>query len=184
MNYSYGGYNPYSMYNGYQNPQQMQGQYYNMQQPQPQAQPQNVNVNQEQNYQKYLPLTFVNGLVGAKSFIVNPNQIYYLKDSDKGSNLLFEKKANAQGELSLRAWELKEINVEDIGKPKEEKPVQPVIDTTKFVKREELINFAKREDINKLEVLFDTKIEKLLSKIEKLSTTQPVALKIPTKAEV
>lgn len=181
MNYSYGGYSPYSMYGGYQQPQpqQMQNQYQAMQQPQMQ----NMNQNQEQNYQRYLPLTFVNGLVGAKSFIVGPNQIYYLKDSDKGSNLLFEKKSNAQGEPSLRAWELKEINIEDIGKPKEEKIVQPTIDTSNFVKRNELVGFATQEDINKLEVLFDTKIDKLLSKIEKLSKTQILPLKSENKVE-
>ena len=68
---------PYAVYN--QQPQYPQ-QYQQMQQPQ---------------QTNYLPLTFVNGIEGAKAFIVGANQPVYLKDSD--SNILFEKKADNQG---------------------------------------------------------------------------------------
>ena len=74
---------------------------------QPQPQPQQTN---------YLPLTFVSGIEGAKAFIVAPNQVVYLKDSD--SNILYEKKADAQGRYSLTAFELKPIN--DVSKPQGE----------------------------------------------------------------
>ena len=65
---------------------------------QPQPQPQQTN---------YLPLTFVSGIEGAKAFIVAPNQVVYLKDSD--SNILYEKKADSQGRYSLTAYEMKPI---------------------------------------------------------------------------
>lgn len=66
---------------------------------QPQPQPQQTN---------YLPLTFVSGIEGAKAFIVAPNQVIYLKDSD--SNILYEKRADAQGRYSLVAYEMKPVN--------------------------------------------------------------------------
>ena len=55
----------------------------------------------------YLPLTFVSGIEGAKAFIVGANQTVYLKDSD--SNMLYEKKADAQGRYTLIAYELNKI---------------------------------------------------------------------------
>lgn len=55
----------------------------------------------------YLPLTFVSGIEGAKAFIVGANQTVYLKDSD--SNVLYEKKADAQGRYTLIAYELNKI---------------------------------------------------------------------------
>ena len=81
MNYN----NPY--FNPYQN--------YQYSQPQPQQ-------------TNYLPLTFVSGIEGAKAFIVAPNQVVYLKDSD--SNILYEKRADAQGRYSLVAYEMKPVN--------------------------------------------------------------------------
>ena len=81
MNYN----NPY--YNPYQQ--------YPYTQPQPQT--------------SYLPLTFINGIEGAKAFIVGANQVVYLKDSD--SNILYEKKADAQGKYTLTAYELKQVEI-------------------------------------------------------------------------
>ena len=72
---------------------------------------------QQNNYYQqqttYLPLTFVNGIEGAKAFIVGANQTVYLKDSD--SNMLYEKRADAQGRYSIVAYELKQI---DLTQPK------------------------------------------------------------------
>ena len=81
MNYKNPYFNPYNQY------------------PYSQPQPQQTN---------YLPLTFVSGIEGAKAFIVAPNQVVYLKDSD--SNILYEKKADAQGRYSLTAYEMKPVN--------------------------------------------------------------------------
>ena len=100
--YDFGGYYPQynNQYQNYQQPQYNMYQGYQQQQPQQQI--------------NYAPLTYVNGIEGAKAYIVAPNQIVYLKDSD--SNTLFEKKADAQGKYSLSAFELTAINIEDIGK--------------------------------------------------------------------
>ena len=86
MNYNNPYFNPYNQY--------------------PYSQPQQPQTN-------YLPLTFISGIEGAKAFIVAPNQVVYLKDSD--SNILYEKKADAQGRYSLTAFELKPIS--DVTKP-------------------------------------------------------------------
>lgn len=63
----------------------------------------------------YIPMMLVAGLEGTKEIIVLPNQSVYLKDSD--SNMMFLKQADAQGRYSLKAYDLKEIALEDIGKP-------------------------------------------------------------------
>ena len=81
MIYNYPYFNPYNQY--------------------PYTQPQQPQTN-------YLPLTFISGIEGAKAFIVAPNQVVYLKDSD--SNILYEKKADAQGRYSLTAYEMKPVN--------------------------------------------------------------------------
>lgn len=74
---------------------------YGYQQPQYQQQ-----AYQQQTYQTqaYHPLTYVNGLIGAQAFIVNPGQTYYLMDSD--SNTLFIKTADAQGKYALKSFNL------------------------------------------------------------------------------
>lgn len=69
----------------------------------------------QQQQTNYLPLTFVNGIEGAKAFIVGANQTVYLKDSD--SNVLFEKRADSQGKYSILAYELKQIDLNNVGKP-------------------------------------------------------------------
>ena len=81
MNYNNPYFNPYNQY--------------------PYSQPQQPQTN-------YLPLTFISGIEGAKAFIVAPNQVVYLKDSD--SNILYEKKADSQGRYSLTAYEMKPVN--------------------------------------------------------------------------
>lgn len=71
----------------------------------------NNNYNQFNQPQQttYLPLTFINGIEGAKAFIVGANQTVYLKDSD--SNILYEKRADAQGRYTLTAYELNKIDM-------------------------------------------------------------------------
>ena len=61
------------------------------------------------------PLTFTNGVIGAKAFFMQqPNSIVYLLDSDT-NNVLYEKKADHQGRCTLRAFQLKEIPVDQVG---------------------------------------------------------------------
>ena len=92
----------------------------------------------------YLPLTFVNGIEGAKAFIVGANQTVYLKDSD--SNILYEKRADQQGRYTLTAYEMNKI---DMNNPA---PVK----------------YAQICDLNAL----NEKVNILSGKVEKLITTQ------------
>lgn len=155
MNYNNPYFNPYQQYpytNGFGNQQ---------------VQPQNIQntyntPNQNQQMQtSYLPLTFVNGIEGAKAFIVAPNQVIYLKDSD--SNILFEKKADQQGKYTLTAFELKPIDINNIGKPIQEEP------NPNFLVKEDLKPFVTKSDLNALETIFESKLDKLSNRIEKLA---------------
>ena len=78
--------------NNYYNPG-----YMNYYQPQQQARPN-------------IGFSSVNGIDDAKAFIVGPNQTYWLKDNL--SNVIFEKKADAQGRYSLEIYELVKQNQE------------------------------------------------------------------------
>lgn len=153
-NYPYGNiYQPYGMNPNYQNSnygQQVQPQ--QVQQFQPMQQPQT----------SYLPLTFTSGLVGAKSFIVAPNQTVFLKDSDENSNLLFEKSADQNGRYTLRAYELNEIKIDDIGKPKE-----PVNNQVSQITKEDIQLFATKNDLIALQQVLETQMNNLSNLIQK-----------------
>ena len=136
MNYNNPYYNPYQQYPYTQGNNNMQYQQA-YQQPQVQMQQQQTN---------YLPLTFVNGIEGAKAFIVNPNQVIYLKDSD--SNLLFEKKADSQGKYTITAFELKQVDYS--------RPVQKPVETP--------VNYATIDDLTKLQVRLENMINEIKSK--------------------
>jgi hypothetical protein len=99
----------------------------------------------------YLQLTFINGIEGAKAFIVAPNQTVYLKDSD--SNILYEKKADAQGRYTLTAFELKPIEINT-----------PTV-TTKT-------EYATTNDLNALKSFFTEQLSFLSSEIKKTVKTQ------------
>ena len=121
--------------------------YFNPYQQYPYTQP----TQQQTPMTNYLQLTFINGIEGAKAFIVAPNQTIYLKDSD--SNILYEKKADAQGRYTLTAFELKPVEINT--------PTAPV-------KSE----YATTSDLNALKSIFIEQMNTLSSKIEKLSLTQ------------
>ena len=76
------------------------------------------NMSYQQPQTNYLPLTFINGIEGAKAFIVGANQTVYLKDSD--SNILYEKRADAQGKYSIVAYELRQVDLNNTSRPAEE----------------------------------------------------------------
>lgn len=88
----------------------------------------------------YIPFVYVNGIEGAKAYIVAPNQTVYLKDSD--SNMLYEKKADSLGKFYIKAYEMKEV----------EQPSQ--IEPT--------------SDIIEFKQVFNEKMDKLSTLIEKL----------------
>ena len=133
MNYNNPYFNPYQAYP-----------YTQQQYQQPQAQQQT----------NYLPLTFINGIEGAKAFIVAPNQTVYLKDSD--SNILYEKKADAQGRYTLSAFELKAIEM------------NPPSNNPAPTKTE----YATTSDLNALKSFFIEQVSILSSEIKKAVKTQ------------
>lgn len=157
-NYGYG--YPYFGNNyGYGVPQQQAQQYY---QPQQQMQPTYQQVPQQaqqmQPRQKYSALTYVNGLVGAKSHILNPNEKIYLLDSD--NPILYIKSADFEGKYSLEAFELNKIELEKIGVEKEQAPtIQPLT-------KQDLNEFVSKSDLKALERQFMSSIDKLSSLVE------------------
>ena len=157
-NYGYG--YPYFGNNyGYGVPQQQAQQYY---QPQQQMQPTYQQVPQQaqqmQPRQKYSALTYVNGLVGAKSHILNPNEKIYLLDSD--NPILYIKSADFEGKYSLEAFELNKMELEKIGVEKEQAPtIQPLT-------KQDLNEFVSKSDLKALERQFMSSIDKLSSLVE------------------
>jgi len=118
----------------------------------------NMMYQQPQPQTSYLPLTFTSGVVGAKSFIVAPNQTVYLRDSDENSNLLFEKSADANGKYTLKAYRLTQVELDNSGNPMDEIKKQDVItktDLEEFATKKELINLQKafEKEVNNLSYL-------------------------------
>lgn len=163
MNYNNPYYNPYQQY-PYTNYTQT-NQNHNVMQPNynSNATPTYPTQNSQPIQTSYLPLTFVNGVEGAKAFIVGANQIIYLKDSD--SNILFEKKADQQGKYTLTAFELKPIDINNIGKDTVKNPIS----TDRFIMKEDIKDFVTKNDLNALETIFESKLDKISSRIEKLA---------------
>lgn len=83
---------------------------------------------------------FVNGLEGAKSYMVQPNQTVLLMDSEQP--VCYMKSANAMGQGTLRYFKLKEVSEADIRTP----VLQP---QANYVTQEQLAELVKR--IEKLE---------------------------------
>lgn len=155
MNYNN---NPYA--NPYYNPYQQYP--YTAQQNYQQPQYQQPQMQQVQTQTNYLPLTFVSGIEGAKAFIVPANSIIYLKDSE--SNLLFEKKADAQGKYTMTAFELKQI---DLNNPNKNNDVQqPQVE---YLTKKDLKDYATFEDINKLQIKIQNSLDKVFNRIDNLT---------------
>ena len=89
------------------------------------------------------PLTFTNGVIGAKAFFMaQPNSIVYLLDSDT-NNVLYEKRADQQGRCSLKAYQLKEIPIEQVG-------------------NESSVEYATKGDIERLEQTMNNSLSNIL----------------------
>lgn len=68
-----------------------------------------MNNNQQPQMNSY---AFVNGIEGAKSFSMQPNQTVLLMDSD--SPVCYMKQSNGLGQSTLRYFQLKEVNEQEI----------------------------------------------------------------------
>lgn len=95
MNNNYYNQNPYG-FNFYQ-PQ--------YQQPVQQQQIQQPNI---------IPMTYVNGLEGAKAFWMGTNSIAYLRDNNDDS-VLYEKKTDAVGKYYIKGFKLTEMELDNNG---------------------------------------------------------------------
>ena len=89
---------------------------------------------------------FVNGLEGAKSFIVQPNQTVLLMDSDHP--VCYMKSANGIGQSSLRYFKLVEVSENDIRNLSNPVPVSPT-PGIEYATKDDLRNLLAR--IEKLE---------------------------------
>ena len=128
--YNYSGY-PYGMsYNPYMNQQN-----YNNMNNQMQQQPQ---MNQ---------FAFVNGVEGAKSYQMMPNQTVMLMDSE--SPVVFMKQSNSMGQSSLKYYKLTEVSEQDLRCSKQEQ--QPSVE------------YALKSDLEAL----NKKLDQLSTKFEK-----------------
>jgi len=89
------------------------------------------NVNFQRNY-----YTFVNGLEGAKSYPIMPNQSLMLMDSE--NPVCYMKSADNTGKPSLKCYKLVEISEEELSK----KPIDPETQAL----RDEISTMNKRID--------------------------------------
>lgn len=86
------------------------------------------------------PLTYTNGLIGAKAFpLQQPNSTVYLIDSDT-NDILYKKDADNQGRCALKAYKLIETPLDQIGMPMQPQQSQST-----------QMNFATKEDIEILQ---------------------------------
>lgn len=141
-------------YNGEQNGMQYQ--------PQPQPQPQYQN-NNPMPQSVVMPLVYVNGVEGAKSYIVFPNRTVYLRDAD--NNILYEKQSDYQGKCKLIAYTMTPIEIDNIGKP-----IETINKELSYATKEDLKGLVNKDDLKAFQ-------DELSESVRKLSSTLENALK-------
>lgn len=151
--------NPYI----YSNPYYAQQNYYGQQHYQQPSYQQPMQVQQQAPQTNYMPLTFVNGIEGAKAFIVPANSVVYLKDSD--STILFEKKADQQGKYSLIAYNL--VPIKDINNIKNEISTSNAPTNSNGLSKDDLGAFVTKSEFKAFERDFFNEIDKLSHLVEK-----------------
>ncbi len=129
-NYNY----PYGM--PYNNPYINQPNYTN----------QNMNNQMQQQPAQMNQFAFVNGIEGAKSFQMMPNQTVMLMDSEKP--VVIMKQSNSMGQSTLRYYKLTEVSEQELRTPEQTKPTA---------------EYALKSDLDAL----NKKLDELSSKIEK-----------------
>lgn len=161
MNNYNNGFNNNNLYN---NGNYMQTSY----QQQNQYNPYNQQMYQPIHQQQIIyPLTLVNGIEGAKAYLIGLNQCVYLKDND--SDILYEKKTDINGKIILNAFELNPIDLENIGKPKQQ-------DNNKSLDNMELVS---KNDLKTLEMTFNENLINLSNDIKNTLESALNTLKKP-----
>lgn len=67
-----------------------------------------------QQTQSIIPMAYVNGLEGAKSYWMGTNQIAYLRDNNDDS-VMYEKKTDGFGKYYIKAFKLNEMALDNNG---------------------------------------------------------------------
>ena len=140
-NYSNGNYNNS---NGYNNNYQNQGMINQPVAPQQNIMPQ----------QNFTPLTFVNGIEGAKSYIIPANATIYLRDSD--SNKIYIKSCDNEGKCTIKSFEMVDVD-ENIGGNEKTQNLAK-FEPNNYISRDEFLTYGK--DI-------ESRIEALSNKLNK-----------------
>lgn len=106
---------------------------YNPYQPNPYGMPQYGNYQQPQNQQNNT-YAFVNGIEGAKSFPMAPNQTVMLMDSD--NPVAYMKQSNAMGQATIKYFKLVETSESELKGPSKPNP--------EYVRKADFEAFAKK----------------------------------------
>lgn len=83
------------------------------------------------NYYQMNQYAFVNGIEGAKSYIMQPNQTIMLLDSDEP--IIYKKISNSYGQATLECFKMVPISEEELKK----------VPNQEFVTKTDFDNFAK-----------------------------------------
>lgn len=117
----------------------------------------NQSVQQQYQQPVVYPLTYTNGIIGAKAFpMQQPNSTVYLLDSD-APNIIYEKRADNQGRCALKAYAMNEVALDDIANN---------------MVQDKVTKAVTKDDIAKLEKTFNDAIENLKKSIEGLKHEQ------------
>ena len=151
--YNYGYYNnPYVGNNANNNYYQAQNYY------QPQAMQQPM-----QAQQNFIPLTFTNGFIGAKAYIMmQPNSVIYLQDSE--SDRLYIKRADAQGKCTLETYRMVKEEIDENGNSKMESVEKDL--PTNYLTKDDMVNFASKTDLQALQDTLINSLNKLSSDVK------------------
>lgn len=150
-NNNYYGGNPYNAYGSAYNQQMQQQAQYTQPSNYPNAMYGNVNP-QVQNIQQ-IPLVLVSSRQEAEKYILNLNQTIYFKDTTS-PDLMYIKSCDSQGVVSFKPKKLVDFTEEN---------------TNQNMFQTNTTEYASKNDLKALETLFDSKLDKLSSKLEKAS---------------
>lgn len=152
-------YNPYNYGYYNNNPYQANNNYFN-----PQGYYQQQAVQQPIQQQNFIPLTFTNGFIGAKAYImVQPNSVVYLQDSE--SDRLFIKKADSQGKCTLETYRLVKEEIDENGNSINKNNEQKELPKN-YLTKDDVVNFASKSDLQALQDTLIDSLNKLSSEIK------------------
>lgn len=80
---------------------------------------------QQMPAQTIVPMTYVNGLEGAKAYWMGTNQIAYLRDNNDDS-ILYEKRTDSLGKYYIKGFKLTEMQLDQNGSFKTQNEVNDI----------------------------------------------------------